>query len=704
LWIPLALAFALALLIILTSSEIFLSGEDWLRLGVFFALACLFLGQIFALSLMVSCFTGQSATSLVICLFGWLVGGVVYMNLMPSLIEYGVEEIPWQNFVDASGAARSEYRREVQEWEERHPSPGEVYLKGIEEGRRLRYAHPKGYTWLQQRSAFTFDKDLKLAERIKELDWENQEPLAREAQLVTSWSILSPFTNFRVLSYQLARTALDDKFYLARQGHRYRKTYIEYLRSKKAFASGRWFTDDPPDQESMIPDPEAVTPQMLVPDAPFMQERMTWVQEQEGRAAKDARRQLDLRDLPKFGADGRRSLAASLQIMYYRLETEFITEGGANWFDNTFYLNPGAGRNVIFAAHKGGFNNWMQRYEVVDWTLLVRYVLSFLCIVLAYNSVSGEMESGTLRLALANPLSRGRWLVGKFFAYLGLLLAATLLGSLFSLLVLSLNGALDLNGTVVRGYLFFFLATAFYLTLFLFLSMGISCLARSSATSLVLLILMWAILVIIIPQTSYLVAVQQVKSVGAWWQKPFEVIGEEEKRLEREGLGLRGRELGKVDDYAMEKQYARRIREAEKEQGQLMKRAYAQNLEQYKVAKAVNLFSPGFAFQYALEAFLGVGIKRYENFLQQTWHYRDTLRDFIRTRDATDADSPHILFQGYLSDEPLDHNHIPRVKAQPIALAEGVSAGVMPIAILVLEAFAAFFFALWAFNRAELAG
>tara|TARA_Y100000588_G_C14067182_1_gene844139 strand:+ start:114 stop:506 length:393 start_codon:yes stop_codon:yes gene_type:complete len=102
---------------------------------------------------------------------------------------------------------------------------------------------------------------------------------------------------------------------------------------------------------------------------------------------------------------------------------------------------------------------------------------------------------------------------------------------------------------------------------------------------------------------------------------------------------------------------------------------------------------------------LGVGIKRYENFLQQAWDYRDTLRDFILTRDAADSDSPHVLFQpGYLSNEPLDHNNIPRVKAKPISLAEGVSAGVVPIAILVLEAFAAFFFALWAFNRTELAG
>ena len=51
LWIPFALAFVISLLIILSNSDVALSGEDWLRLGLFFGLSCLFLEQIFAFRL-----------------------------------------------------------------------------------------------------------------------------------------------------------------------------------------------------------------------------------------------------------------------------------------------------------------------------------------------------------------------------------------------------------------------------------------------------------------------------------------------------------------------------------------------------------------------------------------------------------------------------------------------------------------------------
>ena len=54
---------------------------------------------------------------------------------------------------------------------------------------------------------------------------------------------------------------------------------------------------------------------MLVPDAPFMKARMDWVQQQEKKASRDARRQLDLTDLPKFGEKWQRSLAESFAIM-----------------------------------------------------------------------------------------------------------------------------------------------------------------------------------------------------------------------------------------------------------------------------------------------------------------------------------------------------------------------------------------------------
>ena len=69
----------------------------------------------------------------------------------------------------------------------------------------------------------------------------------------------------------------------------------------------------------------------------------------------------------------------------------------------------------------------------------------------------------------------------------------------------------------------------------------------------------------------------------------------------------------------------------------------------------MNLLSPGYAFQYSLEALLGNGIARFRSFTRQGWDYRETLREFLRARDAADPDSPHVLFLGdYMSQEKLD--------------------------------------------------
>ena len=253
LWIPLALAFVLALLIVLANPDVALNTEAWLRLGLFFALSCLFLGQIFALSLMVSAFVRHSSTALIICLFGWLSGGVVYLNALPSLTQYGIKEQPYPVFEQRRAEVFENYAKEMAQWEEKHPGPEEVYLRGIEDQQRLRYAHPRGYAWLQQRNAVRIKKEIERARTIHKYHWENQKTLARESLMVDEWSIFSPFSTYQVLSYQLARTTLDDKFYLTKAGRRYRETYIQYLRGKNAFGSRRWFTDDPEDQEPMIP-------------------------------------------------------------------------------------------------------------------------------------------------------------------------------------------------------------------------------------------------------------------------------------------------------------------------------------------------------------------------------------------------------------------------------------------------------------------
>ena len=52
-------------------------------------------------------------------------------------------------------------------------------------------------------------------------------------------------------------------------------------------------------------------------------------------------------------------------LLYSRAETEFIAEGGANWFENSAYVNAESGQSIVYGRHVGGMNNWMQRYEIL---------------------------------------------------------------------------------------------------------------------------------------------------------------------------------------------------------------------------------------------------------------------------------------------------------------------------------------------------
>ena len=68
-------------------------------------------------------------------------------------------------------------------------------------------------------------------------------------------------------------------------------------------------------------------------------------------------------------------------------------------------------------------------------------------------------------------------------------------------------------------------------------------------------------------------------------------------------------------------------------------------------------------------------------------------------------DSPHILFlEGFMSQRPLDSDDVPRFKERPLSFAAALTAGVVPITILLLETVLALLFALRMFNRAELTG
>ncbi len=257
------------------------------------------------------------------------------------------------------------------------------------------------------------------------------------------------------------------------------------------------------------------------------------------------------------------------------------------------------------------------------------------------------------------------------------------------------------DGNLWLSWLLFLLATGFLAALLLLAAAGVSALARSSASSLVILVTGWTVLMVAIPQSSHLAAVTAVESPWAVWRRMGVHEWEVRGAMQREGLKPRPLEVARSDDYDLEKRYVQRLDEVEREKMRLAEEMVF--VRQFEVARAVNLLSPGGAFQYSLEALLRNGIQRFRSFARQGSDYRETLREFLRAKDAEDPESPHVLFLGgFMSQQKLDPAEIPRFREVPLSLRESLAAGVVPILLLVVETALALVFALWAFGRAEV--
>jgi len=235
---------------------------------------------------------------------------------------------PWQEYIENRDTEWERFREAMAEWEAQHPPPPAACFAGLRRDGILRYAHPRAYEWLDARVAFEFDKTLEMADRVERHRRQNQMPLAWQQFAVDEWSVLSPVAGYRVLAKWLARATLDDQFEVARHGFRYRRTYIDYLRSQFATEGWRrWYTDDPPGTAPMIEDPESVTLDMLEEGSPFLRERLARAEARWQNDQNDPRRRLDLTGLPKVGPGWQRSLPETFERMLPGLLIMVLTLG-----------------------------------------------------------------------------------------------------------------------------------------------------------------------------------------------------------------------------------------------------------------------------------------------------------------------------------------------------------------------------------------
>ena len=137
----------------------------------------------------------------------------------------------------------------------------------------------------------------------------------------------------------------------------------------------------------------------------------------------------------------------------------------------------------------------------IDWVFIITYLLSFIPLLFTFDALSGEREKGTLRLCLANPISRPALLVGKFLGTLITVLIPFYFAVLLNLAVISLDSWTQLGAADWGRLGMILLVASGYTSIFIAVGLMVSASTRDSRVSLVVLLIIWVGLVVFMPST-----------------------------------------------------------------------------------------------------------------------------------------------------------------------------------------------------------
>jgi ABC-type transport system involved in multi-copper enzyme maturation permease subunit len=161
---------------------------------------------------------------------------------------------------------------------------------------------------------------------------------------------------------------------------------------------------------------------------------------------------------------------------------------------------------------KYGSNPVFAVFGALDLMFIVKIVLSLFAILFTYDTIVGEKEKGTLKLALSNDVPRDRLILGKAIGGYISLLMPLLIPLILSLIILLVAPNLALSGQDWGRLVLIFLMFFLYLSVFFSLGLFVSARTSRSSTSFLVLLFLWVVFVMVIPKVAVITA-GQVKPI-----------------------------------------------------------------------------------------------------------------------------------------------------------------------------------------------
>ena len=331
-------------------------------------------------------------------------------------------------------------------------------------------------------------------------------------------------------------------------------------------------------------------------------------------------------------------------------------------------------------------NDSLPNFTELDWTFIIGLVLSFMAILFTYDAISGERETGTLSLLMSNSVSRATVLLGKFIGAFLTILIPLFIGILLNLMIVNASRLVSLNGDEWARVGIIFVASAIYISIFLWLGLFISSHFSNSSSSLLTLLLIWIVFVVLIPNTMGVLA-SGFKQVSSRSEMSRITKAKEEEIDNRHKAGNKLYRSGSPSDKPPKievlRMWADYLNEHANAKNSINDEHLNKQFAQVDFTQQITRLSPAAIYKYALESLVGTGFTRHKRFIQQTRRYRQQFADFIKSEDSGDNESYHVyLVEEGLSQKPVAFNSIPKF-SEKLTLGITFKGAVLDLMLLV---------------------
>ena len=218
----------------------------------------------------------------------------------------------------------------------------------------------------------------------------------------------------------------------------------------------------------------------------------------------------DFRDNSNSNLSGLNDTSKNLSSVTYYVQTihkqpklqQLFCEGFEKSLPNTFKLDT---FSIQLPEIVGRTNFFFPRFADIDWVFIISIILSFVALLLTFDSLSAEKERRTLSLVMSNSVPRDKMILGKYISAILTLMIPLLLGLLINLIIVTQSGFSITGAQWLKIIVFLGISLAF-LSIFLLLGILMSSRFSKSSSSIVVLLFIWVVLVVVIPACGRIVS------------------------------------------------------------------------------------------------------------------------------------------------------------------------------------------------------